>query len=52
MNDDEEHLDELLNEFLHRCYQLKKKAEAAQKSKKSLPTWLQKLLDDNKPSKN
>lgn len=50
MNDDEEHLDELLNEFLQRCHQLKKKAEAIQNEKKSLPTWLQKLLD--KPSQN
>jgi hypothetical protein len=52
MEEEEEHFDEQLSRFLWHCYTLKKKAEAAQGVKKSLPTWMRKLLDDNKPSKN
>lgn len=51
MNEDEKPLDEQLNDFLWQCYRLKKKAQAIQNQKKSLPEWLRKLLD-NKPSKN
>lgn len=52
MNNDDKPFDEELSEFLFRCYQLKKKAALAQKQKKSLPAWLIKLLDNNKPSHN
>ncbi len=48
MNEDEKPFDEQFNDFLWHCYKLKKKAEAIQSQKKSLPTWLHKLLD-NKP---
>ena len=52
MKEDEEHLDELLSEFLWDCRQLKMKAEAVKKEKKSLPAWAINLLKDNKPSQN
>ena len=52
MNDDDKSFDEELNEFLFKCYRLKKKAELAQQDKKSLPAWLIKLLASNKPSQN